>query len=319
MALVVRNAACNFLRAHRSSAAAAKHDLPFSQMCDPPFVFRFKRWSLGSSGIPRLKAGTCRTSLFCMGLMVAPLWFGTLPNVAEAMAGAGGDSALPTIPFIFVSLLGAQTGGFSALSESFYIGQDGRVQMSKESSDGRLHRLHDGLVETESFFEEIIRVSSAQNTENRQRATAQGDLTDYYPPKVVLAYATPLGEYSIKSYSRQQIPETVAEFADRVTALRERPELAAAEPGLYIRAQHLPRFDPRIQKPDLVITVEEAVRDANLWNAVRREMALVRVGSLDENVLIIGSLALRPEHPVHVQVGDIVYRIITYAPREYAN
>jgi hypothetical protein len=245
-------------------------------------------------------------------LLVALGTLASCKRTDPATSSGDGDTTIAATPFVFVSLVGGQVGGRPASAESFYVGRDGRIQVSEESTDGVLHRLRHGRLQTESFFEGITRVGSADGTEAADGATQPEELPEYFAPAVVLAYEAPSGEFLINDYPQQELPEPVASLVARVTALGERPELVDAEPGLYARAQRHPIFDPRIETPDLVLDVEEAARDAHLSSMLRREMAFIRLGDVEEEVLIAGRVALLPDRSVHVQVGQIVYLVMAH-------
>src|SRR5262245_34563909 len=69
------------------------------------------------------------------------------------------DSRLPSIdPFVYVGLVDSQTGGFPGRVESFYAARANRVQLSSESTDGRLHRLAEARADTTRIFDALREV-----------------------------------------------------------------------------------------------------------------------------------------------------------------
>ncbi len=232
-----------------------------------------------------------------------------LPSISQAYE----SSPLLTTPFIFLSLLGPHTGGFPALSRTFYIGQDGYLQVSEESSDGILRRLRQGLIDTTTFYEARRQADAARKPDDAQESTlAHNELTDYFPPKVVLVYTTASGGYFARSYERARLPKPVYSLMRQVIALQDRPEFTDADPGIYVRAQRLEKFDPRIQTLDLVVDMEEAAHSVDFSNAIGREMAFTPVDLKDGVARFFGRVPLRREDPLHMQIGAMVYRILVY-------
>jgi len=239
-----------------------------------------------------------------------------------AVPPGDGNTSIDTEPFVFISLLAGHVGGHPSSSESFYVGRDGRIQVSEESRDGVIHRLRQGQLgqsDTELFFEGIPGVRIADGTHATDGTTPPVELPEYFPPAVVLAYEAPSGEFLLNDYPQQELPEPVASLVARVTALRERSELTDADPGLYARAQRHLIFDPRIETPDLVLNVEEAARDAHLSSMLRREMTFIRLGDVEEKVFIAGRVALMPDRSVYVRVGQTVYLIMAYTNHGNSN
>ncbi len=222
------------------------------------------------------------------------------------------DTAISATPFVFVSLVGAKVGGRPASSESFYVGRDGLVQVSEESTDGVLHRLRQGQLDTESFFDGLSQVVPSDSADAVDGSAESDELPEFFPPAVVLAYAAPSGEFLMTEYRQDHLPERVASFVAQVTALGEQPDLVDAEPGLYARAQRHLVFDPSIETPDLVLDEEEAANAAPLSTMLRRETAFIRLGAVDEEVVLAGSISLLPDRSVQVQVGQIVYLVMAY-------
>ncbi len=215
-------------------------------------------------------------------------------------------------PFLFVTLLGPHTGGMTATSEAFHVADDGLVQVSVESTGGTLRKIRRARLSTRAFFEAVARIPSSE-MDDPKPGGAPGELTDFYPAQVALAWLTAAGEYRIQSFRREDLSTRLSDLVERVTALRQTESLVEAESGLYVRAQRIPGFDPRVQTADLVLQPEEAQQDPRLSEALQREMGLVRIGGHGDTVRVTGGLELRPRRPVHIQVGDVVYRFITFA------
>jgi hypothetical protein len=231
-------------------------------------------------------------------------------DVPPIEAEERGEDSSP-VPFVWVSLLGPHVGGRRATSETVYLGKDGAVQVARETNDGELISLREGRLQPIALWEELDGIPVPKPAKR-----ASGELTDYRPPTVVVARLSALGAYSIASYRREELVEPTSDLVERATAMPGGIRLEAGKPGLYLRAQRIPGFDPRIQKPDLEISAERGRKNRVLAKALRREMSLVRIGDHGEKVVLFGELELRPERRVHLQSGDTVYRLVSYATRE---
>lgn len=236
-------------------------------------------------------------------------------RTAPAAPNGHDGTAAAAIPFVFVSLVEAKVGGRPASSESYYVGHDGLVQVSEESTDGVVHRLRHGQMDTEPFFENLSQLHSTDSAEPGDNSAEPDELPEFFPPTVVLAYAAPSGEFLTFEYQQDQPPQPAASLVARITALGERQGLVDAEPGLFARARRQSAFDPNIETPDLVLDEEAATKDP-VSTMLRRETAFIRLGAADDEVVLAESVSLLPDRSVQVQVGQIVYLLMAYVHRD---
>lgn len=213
----------------------------------------------------------------------------------------------PCVAFVFVAQIEPGAGGLPGASRAFYAGRDGRLQVSRESTSGELSSLRLGNGETDALFELVGRIEPPPQRSDH----APGEVSDYTPAKVAFAWLIPGGEYRIESHPRDDLPAGYGDLLQSVTSLVDEHALANAIPGLYLRAQRIPRFDPRIQKLDLAMTALVSRRSV-LAEALEHEMALVRIGDRNADVRIAEQLALRPGRPLHVQSDGAFVRLITF-------
>jgi hypothetical protein len=204
-------------------------------------------------------------------------------------------------------------GGRAAQAESIFIGSDGRVQASSESTHGILHRLQEGQAPEETLFADLYQLTASLDRRTEPPRTPDTKLPEYFPPKLVLSTLGPRADYWMQSYPREEVPEAAAELSRRMTTLRDSLEPVTAEPGLYVRAQRIPSFDHRIQTPALVLGIARAAEDATLVRMLQNEMRLIRVGDTAESHLLAGELPLRPDRRFHLQVDQTVYRILSFS------
>jgi hypothetical protein len=215
------------------------------------------------------------------------------------------------IPFVYVSNLGGMVGGSPATSQSYYVNRAGMVQRSEETTDGSLQRLQEGLLRDDASLGGLFRFRfPAETAPSAGKSGAHLELSEYFPPRVVVGYAAPSGEYALRSYGADEMSASVQEFVKATTSSVEGSELVDARAGLYVRAQRLPSFDPHIQAPDVLL--ETVGSSSELLRVLQNEMALIRVGDPDTSFSLSEDIEVKPGQPAHIQFGEIYFRIIAY-------
>ena len=81
--------------------------------------------------------------------------FNIKPEVQKGLARANAQELEKLVQFVFTSQIGGMVGGFSAISNSTYISLSGLIQVSKEDTNGVLHKLMIAHTDTCKLFKDI--------------------------------------------------------------------------------------------------------------------------------------------------------------------
>lgn len=215
--------------------------------------------------------------------------------------------------FVYVSEIGGMVGGFTATSNSRYIGGTGLVQVSREETNGVIHMLRMGHADTEGFLRELAEGCKLRPPE--RNSAQQGEpleVSEYYPPETLVCYLTPSHHYVIYSFKGKEVTDVVRGFVNQAAEFVARSELSSVKPGLYVRAQRILESDAKIVKPDVVLERSELAANKKLLSILENEMALVRVGQETDRGVLRGKITFLPDKPIHIQIEDYLYLVTTY-------
>lgn len=242
--------------------------------------------------------------------------FGRMAVVAGASLAAltpspGESVAHGSAAFVFLSEVGGLVGGLSTQATSWYVGSDGLVQVSRETTDGRLLSLCEGHADGPALAEIAATLPSAMPEKARRPAPA--DLvSEYYPPHVSIAYRLAGRDEFAEEYDPELVRTHLAAFERRLEDVAGRTARSLAKPGLYARAQRLVRFDPNIGKLDGKLTVERSRSLPRLASTLAAERALVFLAEGKDAAVLFDGAAVSPDHPLHLQIGSRYFLILAY-------
>jgi hypothetical protein len=218
--------------------------------------------------------------------------------------------------FVWLSFVDAAASGTPARSLSFHASASGALQIAS-TRGAVLERLSLRTDVAPRLFDTLPALRADAPAPPRDRSA--DEVGEYVPALVVTAWASADGGYAMESRSSDALPagaRRLAGLARHVASEHlDGKDEPPAEPGLYARLQRLPRFDPAIQPPDAVLDARAARQEAGLSRLIEHELALVRIADSTASSapdVTIGSAALRPGRPIHVQVDARFYRIIAY-------
>ncbi len=232
---------------------------------------------------------------------------------SKGQTSRGKGLAKQAVPFAYVSKIGGMIGGFTATSNSLYIGGTGLVQVSKEETNGVLHMLRIGHADIRAFFDDLARNCKLLLPKRKSAEQGQAfELSEYYPPQTLVCYSVPAqGNVICNYYGKDETTEVVRDFVNKVKKIIAQAELSLAEAGLYIRAQRIPEPDLSFIEPDLKLQHFNLTANKRLLSILENEMALVRVGEETATVVLANKIRLMPDKPVYIQIGERVYLLIT--------
>jgi hypothetical protein len=119
------------------------------------------------------------------------------------------------------------------------------------------------------------------------------------------------GEFA-DEYDPGLVSRRLAPFARRLEETAGKLARSPARPGLYGRAQRLAHFDPNIEKLDAKLTVERSRSVPHLADMIAAERALVFLADGKESALLFDGIAVAPDRPLHLQIGDRYFLILAY-------
>lgn len=236
------------------------------------------------------------------------------PEVQRHCASCGSDTSDKLVQFAFISQIGEMVGGFSAISNSNYISRSGLIQVSKEETNGILHTLMIGQTDSSVFFENLAKDPNfCSQMEKPLTDKNSNTVSEYYPPKTVVAYSY-YGRDNIicEYYGEFESPEVEKIFLDKILDLAAKASLHAAEPGLYVRAQRNLVSSLDFIKFDLELELYEALNYVTLQKLIQNEMALIRVLEKNGKAILADNIMLEAGYPVHIRIGKRAYLIFPY-------
>ena len=239
--------------------------------------------------------------------------FNIKPEVQEDLARANAQELEKLIQFVFTSQIGGMVGGFSAFSNSTYISLSGLIQVGKEETNGVLHTLMIAHTDTSKLFKDIA--SNVDFTQMKKPLTDNKNnvLSEYYPPKKLLAYFfqrdnEPIYEY----FGEAECPKSCKKFLEKVSDFAAKTTLHYANPGLYVRAQRVPASNLQLIKFDLELERSDLLSFPTLNKILQNEMALVRIYEKNGGAIIADSIVIKPGDPIHTRIGKDAYLIFPY-------
>lgn len=227
--------------------------------------------------------------------------------------GADKNDNLEKVPFVFISKIGGMVGGFSAISNSQYIGSTGLIQVSREETNGVLHLLKQGHANTRAIFEYLNENSDILQYKSKTEIPKQDyDLTEYYPPKTLLCYFShEHNNICCHYFNENEITDAVRDFLNEAQKLVDQQELSLAEAGMYVRAQFIPDAKRSFVKPDIKFK-NIYVATKQIHTILENQMSLIRVGDMSATYELSEKLSFLPNKPLYIQIGKDVYLFITY-------
>ena len=217
--------------------------------------------------------------------------------------------------YIHVSRVGGMVGGFSATSDSKYFGPRGLVQISKEETSGVLHMLKQGQLDTSAFFNELFIKADdfAPQKSLAEEVEDNIEVSEYYPPQITICLSIPKANVAYcNSYKEVEDNGIVTDLMKKIDETASTSELSPAESGLYLRAQRI--HDPELYfiKADIKVPDLLSINNRRLRKAIENEMALIKMAEITDTVMKAGSIELRPDRPVYIQIGKEVYLLTSY-------
>lgn len=216
------------------------------------------------------------------------------------------------LPFAYVSKIGGMVGGFSATSNSQYINSSGLVQVSKEETNGILHMLRFGHIDTSAFFNDLAKKYKPLLPKKKPPMHDKAlELSEYYAPQTLVCYLVSAKDnVACHYYGKDEITDAIRDFMNKMEKIIDKSELSMAKAGLYVRAQRIPKTELSFTTPD--IKLQDLTDNQILSSILENEMALVRIDEETAKAELADKITLLPDKPIYIQIGDRLYLLITY-------
>lgn len=228
--------------------------------------------------------------------------------------GISGETGLikETLPFVYVSKIGGMVGGFTATSNSQYISSSGLVQASKEETNGILHMLRFGHIDTSAFFNDLEKnYKSLLPKKKPSLHQKTPELSEYYAPQTLVCYLVSAQDnVACHYYGKDEIADAIRDFMNKIEKIIDKTELSMAKAGLYVRAQRIPKTELSFTTPD--IKLQDLTDNQILSSILENEMALVRIDEETAKAELANKITLLPDKPIYIQISDRLYLLITY-------
>jgi len=246
--------------------------------------------------------------------LVSFLLFPCADNQSEGHKSSSLLTPASVNSFIFVSQIGGMVGGATFCSVSSYLGADGTLQSSREESNGILHSLKTGRADINPVQQKI-----ESSTEAWKRAEAPGEtnreaeVSEYYSPKILLNFLLPADPgYFSHYFELSDTTNRLSEVLKSIDTLFSDTPLSKAKDGLYARAQRIPNAKNKFIKAAANLNKLGPPARETMCAVISREMALVRIGGLGDEIILLDGVSLKPNRPLYLEADNLVYLITTY-------
>lgn len=254
-----------------------------------------------------------------LSLIVLVLFFAIIPlfdlnaETHTELIASNDQEIENLVQFIYTSHIGGMVGGSYAVSNSTYISISGLIQVSQEETNGILHSLLIAHTDTRKLFQDLTINYDSSQIERPQTNDRNNEVSEYYPPKKILAFFFQKGSNSIyEYYDNCKTSLSCYKFFEVLSDFTAKTTLRYANPGLYVRAQRLPASNIQFIKFDLELHRSDLQSLPTLNKILQNEMALVQIIIKNGRAVLTDNVEIKAGQPIHIRIGKDAYLIFPY-------